>query len=180
MPMAVAPVRPRRPRAEAISAHDGAFSAAVREHHRDLARFAYLVCGDRNHAEDVVAEVFTRAWPRWRRGQIDALLPYVRRSIVHEIHGRGRRKVLERREEQRRRVAGPDGRFEDRVDQRHVLWPLLARLPVAQRVVVVLRIVEDLSEEETATLVGVPTGTVKSRLSRALATLRSMLEDHDG
>lgn len=175
--MAMAPVRPRRPRAEAASAHDGTFSDVVREHHRDLARFAYLVCGDSSHAEDVVAEVFTRAWPRWRRGQIDSLLPYLRRSIVHEVMSRGRRRKLERREEERRRAAVRDGRFEDEVSSRSHLWPLVARLPISQRVVLVLRIVEDLSEEQSAQLLGVPVGTVKSRLSRALANLRSLLEE---
>jgi RNA polymerase sigma-70 factor (sigma-E family) len=174
-----ASAEPYRLRARTTSTPDSTFADVVTRHSRDLARFAYMLCGNGTQAEDVVAEVFTRAWPRWRRGQIDALLPYVRRSIVHEIHGRGRRKVLERREEQRRKVPGPDGRFEDHVDERHALWPLVARLPVAQRVVVVLRIVEDLSEEQTADLVGVPVGTVKSRLSRALASLRSMLEDSD-
>jgi RNA polymerase sigma-70 factor (sigma-E family) len=156
---------------------DGAFADVVDLHSRDLARFAYMICGDGVLAEEVVAEAFTRAWPRWRRGQIDALLPYLRRSIVHEIHGRGRRRRLERREEQRHRPAGADGRFEDGISEREALWPLVARLPMQQRVVVVLRIVEDLSEDQTAEMIGVPVGTVKSRLSRALTTLRSMMKE---
>ena len=60
------------------------------------------------------------------------------------------------------------------------MWAALARLSPQQRVVVVLRIVEDLSEEQTATLLGIPAGTVKSRLSRALAVLRATLEDDRG
>jgi RNA polymerase sigma-70 factor (sigma-E family) len=156
---------------------DGAFADVVDQHGRDLARFAYLICGNQAQAEDAVAEAFTKAWPRWRRGKIDALLPYVKRSIVHEIYGRSRRRKLERREEQLHRAAGPDGRFEHDVDDRNTLWPLVARLPVQQRAVIVLRIVEDLSEEQTAELIGVAVGTVKSRLSRALANLRSMMED---
>jgi RNA polymerase sigma factor (sigma-70 family) len=158
---------------------DGAFADAVENHTRDLARFAYLICGDRAQAEEAVAEAFSRAWPQWRRGRVEALLPYVRRAIAHEIYRRSRRRVLERREAARHRVAGPDGRFEDHVDQRSALWPLVRRLPVPQRVVVVLRIAEDLSEEQTAELLGVPAGTVKSRLSRALTNLRSMMEDRD-
>jgi len=163
----------RRPSSE------GAFADAVEQHIRDLARFAYLICGDRDQAEEVVAEAFAKTWPRWRRGKVDSLLPYLRRAIVHEIYGRGRRRRLQRREEERRRPATPDGRFEHHVDERSELWPLMARLPVAQRTVIALRIVEDLSEEQTAELLGVPTGTVKSRLSRALGALRSMMEDRD-
>jgi RNA polymerase sigma factor (sigma-70 family) len=60
------------------------------------------------------------------------------------------------------------------------LWSALARLPAPQRVVVVLRIVEDLSEEQTAAMLDVPVGTVKSRLSRSLILLRTILEDDRG
>ena len=63
-------------------------------HTDELARFAYVVCGDRVLAEDVVAEALAQAWPRWRRGQIDDLLPYVRRSVVNEVYSRGRRRRL--------------------------------------------------------------------------------------
>jgi RNA polymerase sigma-70 factor (sigma-E family) len=170
---------PLRTRVRTRSTVDSAFADVVDRHARDLARFAYMFCGDRNQAEEVVAEAFSRAWPRWRRGQIDALLPYVRRSIVHEVHGRSRRWRLERREQERRRVAGPDGTFEDRVTEQGSLWPLVARLPYAQRAVVVLRVVEDLPEDETAEMLGVPVGTVKSRLARGLAALREMVEDRD-
>lgn len=169
--------RPVRVLTRSRPSPEGAFADAVDQHGRDLARFAYLICGNRAQAEDVVAEAFTKAWPRWRRGRIDDLLPYLRRSIVNEIYGRGRRRKLERREEQIQRPARPDGRFEQDVDERSTLWPLVARLPVQQRTVIVLRIAEDLSEDQTAELIGVPVGTVKSRLSRALANLRSMMED---
>ena len=61
-----------------------------------------------------------------------------------------------------------------------MLWSALARLPRQQRVVLVLRVVEDLSEEETASILGIPTGTVKSRLSLALDALRSSMEGSRG
>jgi len=71
-------------------------------------------------------------------------------------------------------------RFEDRVDVRDQLWSALARLPRQQRVVLVLRVVEDLSEDATAAILGIPSGTVKSRLSRALDALRSTMEGSRG
>jgi len=53
---------------------------------------------------------------------------------------------------------------------------VLARLPVSQRVVLVLRVREGLSEQETATTLGIPAGTVKSRLNRARAAFREAWE----
>jgi RNA polymerase sigma-70 factor (sigma-E family) len=156
-----------------------AFSVAVADHHRELARFAFRLCGDPFLAEDVVAEAYARVWPRWRRGGIDNLVAYLMRTVAHEVYKGHRRRVRERDKEPppEREAAEP---FESHVDERDALWAALGRLPLQQRVVVVLRVVEDMSEEQTATMLGIPTGTVKSRLSRALVVLRSILEGDDG
>lgn len=156
------------------------FTRAVTEHHRALSRFAYALCGSTAYAEDVVAEAYAKVWPRWRRGRVEQLLPYLRTTVANEVYRRHRRRRVEEREATRPQPPPTDGRFEAHVDDRDALWCALARLPVRQRVVVVLRIVEDLSEDQTAATLGVPVGTVKSRLSRALAELRSTLEDHHG
>jgi RNA polymerase sigma-70 factor (sigma-E family) len=177
---AASAVGPWRVRATSPSATE-AFADVVSTHHRGLVRFAYLLCGDGTEAEDVVADAFAKVWPHWRRGRVDDLLPYVKRAIVNGAYGRGRHLQVVRRDEARHRAADADhgGEFEEGVGDRGTLWPLLARLPRQQRVIVVLRVVEDLSEERTAELVGVPPGTVKSRLSRGLAALRTMMEAHD-
>ncbi len=159
---------------------DDAFTRAVACDRQALARFAFMLCGDAGHAEDVVAEAYARVWPRWRRGRVDDLFPYLRRTVANEVYQRHRRRLLERREAARPPDRRADGRFEAQVDDRDTLWAALARLSPQQRVVVVLRIVEDLSEHQTATLLGIPVGTVKSRLSRALAVLRATLEDDRG
>jgi RNA polymerase sigma-70 factor, ECF subfamily len=158
--------------------HD-AFSAAIADHHRELARFAFRLCGNAAQAEDAVAEAYARVWPQWRRGRVDTLVPYLMRTIAHEVYAQHRRWLVRRRKEGPPRPE-PDVTFEGQVDDRDALWTALNRLPAQQRVVVVLRVVEDLPEEETATMLGVPTGTVKSRLSRALAVLRTTLEADDG
>jgi RNA polymerase sigma-70 factor (sigma-E family) len=156
-----------------------AFSRAVTDHHVALARFAYQLCGDVTMAEDVVAEAYSRVWPRWRRGRVDDLVPYLRRAVVNEVYGRGRRRAVERRHAERAGDRPGTGQFEAHVGERDALAAALDRLPLRQRVVVVLRVVNDLSEQDTADLLGVPQGTVKSRLSRALDTLRRTLEDQD-
>lgn len=156
-----------------------AFARAVADHHDQLARFAYRLCGDATQAEEAVAEAYARVWPRWRRGRVDELVPYLRRAVVNEVYGRGRRKAVEQRHASRSTERRDGGQFEAGVGDRDALALALARLPLQQRVVVVLRVVEDMPPEEVAATLGVPTGTVKSRLSRGLAALRQQMEDVD-
>ncbi len=144
------------------------------DHHRELARFAFRLCGDRTAAEDLVAEAYARVWPHWRRGRVEVLLPYLMRTVANQAYARHRRRRLELATE----PPAPriEGSFEDRIDEHDELWAALDLLPPQQRVVLVLRVVEDLSEDETAVMLGVPRGTVKSRLSRGLDALRSIVE----
>jgi RNA polymerase sigma-70 factor (sigma-E family) len=153
------------------------FVRAVGTEQRRLAGLAYVLCGDRDVAEELVAEAFARVWPKWRAGHVDDLPAYLRRALVNLVQGRYRRRVLERRELGRRTVDWRDGqRFEPGVEMRGELWTALLRLPLEQRTVIVLRHVEDLSEDETAAVLNLRPGTVKSRLARGLATLRAELE----
>lgn len=167
----------RRKTARRPGADRDAFTDAVERHHRELARFAYRLCGDRTVAEDVVAEAYARVWPHWRRGRVEVLLPYLMRTVANEAYARHRRRKLELTT-----VPPPPSAvaaaasFEDRIEDRDELWSALDRLPPQQRVVLVLRIVEDLSEEETAAMLDIPRGTVKSRLSRGLDALRASVE----
>jgi len=70
--------------------------------------------------------------------------------------------------------AGPGRPAEDRVDARLDLRTLLDALPAAQREVVLLRLLHDASEDETADILGCPPGTVKSRLHHALKRLGAL------
>lgn len=170
---------PRRGVVTAVRTREQEFSDTVALWHRELARHAYVLCGDGPTAEDVVAEAVAKVWPRWRKGQVDDLVPYIRQTIVHEVYGRHRRLRLVRREAARPSPPPLDGQFESGVTERAALWEALATLPYDQRVVVVLRVVEDLSEQQVADMLGVAIGTVKSRLSRGLAALRTAVGSVD-
>jgi RNA polymerase sigma-70 factor (sigma-E family) len=141
-------------------------------------RLAYLLTGDAGLAEDVVADAFARMYGRWRRDRINDPRAYLRRAIVNQVRGRFRRTATRRKHDTGTRWSeatsgGADEGLADRDRLRHAL--LL--LPPRQRVTVVLRILEDLSEADTATLLGVSAGTVKSHLSRGVAHLRAALDE---
>jgi RNA polymerase sigma-70 factor (sigma-E family) len=161
-------------------AEAGELEELVHLHHQRLVRLAYVLCGDATEAEDIVADAYARTWPRLSRGKVDDPFSYLRRSVVNGVVSWRRHQFVVRREELRRRAGLPDPRGEMQVADRDLLWPALRTLPLAQRQVVALRFLEDLSEAETARVLGVPVGTVKSRAARALEALRDALgEDAD-
>jgi len=153
------------------------YGELYRVHLEPLLRFAWLLCGDMHRAEDVVAEVFARVYPQWRRGKVTDPRAYLRRAVVNEVTSRGRRRRLEAREERRRSAGRGAGHPYEHVAERDVVVRALRRLPVRQRTVVVLRFYDDLSEREVAELLGVAVGTVKSHTSRALERLRADIEE---
>ncbi|WP_328822452.1 SigE family RNA polymerase sigma factor [Micromonospora rubida] len=140
-----------------------------------LLRTAYLLAGDWATAEDLLQTALTKTYLACRRlGGIEAIEPYARRVMVNTStswwrrrwHGERPTEVLPER-------AGTD-EIEQQLD-RDVLWRHLRALPSRQRAVLVLRFYEDMSEAQTAALLEISPGTVKSQTSRALATLRRRL-----
>lgn len=135
-----------------------------------LLRTAYLLTGDWALGEDLLQTALASTWRRWGRltGEPE---PYLRRTMLNTY--------LSWR---RRRWSGevttgvlPERALDDttaNADERDLVWTALRRLPRRQRAVVVLRYYEDLTEAETANLLGITVGTVKSQASKALATLR--------
>ncbi|MEH1015531.1 SigE family RNA polymerase sigma factor [Micromonospora sp. CPCC 206060] len=145
-----------------------------------LLRTAYLLAGDWATAEDLLQTALTKTYLAWKRlGGIEAVEPYARRVLVNTStswwrrrwHGERPTEVLPER-------AVPD-EIEQQVE-RDVLWQHLRALPARQRAVLVLRYYEDLSEAQTAALLNISPGTVKSQTSRALATLRRRLGPEAG
>jgi RNA polymerase sigma-70 factor (sigma-E family) len=145
--------------------------------HQDRAlRLAYVLCGDAAAAEDVVADAFARMYPRWRRGDVDDPGAYLRRAVVNHVRGRFRRLATQRRHEATRAATRHRPDLEALVAQRESVRAALLSLPPRQRAAVVLRHLEDMSEADTAALLGISVGAVKSSVARGLERLRLALE----
>ncbi|MBT2449867.1 SigE family RNA polymerase sigma factor [Streptomyces sp. ISL-43] len=139
-----------------------------------LVRTAYLLTGDPHDAEDVTQTALAKAYRSWRRvSRMDSPEAYVRRMLVTCNSDRFRK----RRVAERLTASVPDTSAGDNAvawaDERSVLMEALAQLPARQRAVVVMRYWEDLSEAETADVLGCSQGTVKSQASKALVKLRA-------
>jgi RNA polymerase sigma-70 factor (sigma-E family) len=146
---------------------EASFDEFVAARSRALLRTAYLLTRDHALAEDLLQTALTKAWFAW--GRIDGNAePYVRRILVNTYASWWRRKWHGEHptgELPERSVDGAAGEPTD-------LWAAMARLPRRQRAVVVLRYFEDLTEAQTAEVLGCSVGTVKSQTSKALAKLR--------
>lgn len=161
------------------AAADPTFEEFVAASSARLFTLAMLLCGrHRAEAEDLLQSVLERAYRRWPRicrgGDPER---YVRAMLVNASVDRWRR--LRRRPEL---LAGPvrDPAVPDQsaaLADRDQLLRALAGLPARQRAVIVLRYLEDLTEAQTAAVLGCSEGTVKSQASRALAKLRQLTGD---
>ena len=163
-------------------AADEEFSAFVAARWTALLRVGYLLTGNRSSAEDLVQAALTKTYVAWHRlRDVEAAEPYVKRTMVTTYTSWWRRH--RGRESSVADVPDRAGVRTVPVDEleavvtRSVLWPHLAALPRGQRAAVVLRFYEDLSEAETATVLGCSVGTVKSQTHRALASLRAAMTD---
>jgi RNA polymerase sigma-70 factor (sigma-E family) len=152
------------------------FNAFVAERTHALFRTAYALAGNQHAAEDLLQSALARLVLYWPRITTDPEA-YVRRIIYRE-HVSLWRRMWWRRETAVAEPPEPAGGGSDPAGdsvQRLVLRDALLRLPPRQRAVVVLRYLEDRSEQEVAEILGCTPGTVGSQASRALAKLRGVL-----
>ena len=151
------------------------FDEAFPRLYADAYRVAYRLLGERSEAEDVAQEACARAYSRWSAVH-DYAEPWCVRvagNLALDVL-RARTRSVRRQErlvasqQQTTRTAGVD----DRLD----LYAALADLPKRQRETVVLRYLGDQSEQQTADLLGLTVGSVKTHASRGLARLREVIE----
>ncbi|MDG4822313.1 SigE family RNA polymerase sigma factor [Asanoa sp. WMMD1127] len=142
-----------------------------------LLRYAVMLSGDPHLAQDLVQETMIRVQLNWRKVvRAEAPERYVRRMITNQYldwrRGSWLRRVLLRAEPDESATVVPVDHAQVTAD-RDQIWSWLARLPKAQRAALVLRYYEDLPDAEIAEILGCAVGTVRSSISRALATLRA-------
>ncbi|MDG4790769.1 SigE family RNA polymerase sigma factor [Micromonospora sp. WMMD1102] len=142
-----------------------------------LLRYAVMLTGDPHLAQDLVQETMVRVQLNWRRvNRADAPERYVRRMLTNQYldwqRGSWVRRVLLRAEPDETTTAARADHAEITVERDQV-WSWLSRLPRRQRAALVLRYYEDLPDAEIAEVLGCAVGTVRSAISRALATLRA-------
>jgi RNA polymerase sigma-70 factor (sigma-E family) len=164
-------------RRSARDARDNDFAAYLAARQPSLLRTAYLLTGNRHDAEDLVQTAFAKLYLSWDKvrdqGSMDG---YVRRILVNEHNSLWRRAW-------KKREHTADDSVIHALDRPHhdnpddgvgaALWEVVQTLPRKARAVVVLRYYEEMSEAETAAVLGISVGTVKSQTSRALAALRT-------
>lgn len=156
-----------------VSEEPAGFREYVVARHRALLKTAWLMTGDWQTAEDLVQSSLAKLWPKWDRvrdtGDPDG---YVRRILVNtyatwwRLRWRSERPLATLPDQ----ADTVDGYVT--VDLRDALERLLHTLSRRQRAVIVLRYYEDLSETQTAEMLGCSVGTVKSTAARALVKLR--------
>ncbi len=160
--------------------HRRKFEYLYRLHAHEIYRYCLRRVQDRGQAEDACSTVFVEAWRH--RATLDvcdrAGLPWLYGVAKNVL--RNQRRTLRRREAALTRLPRPISDFEcvedvdERMDAvraaRHA-WQLIDALPPPERAVVVLCLADELSYTSAAARLGVPVGTVRSRLFRARAQL---------
>ncbi|NUU25436.1 MAG: SigE family RNA polymerase sigma factor, partial [Streptomycetaceae bacterium] len=155
-----------------MAGHDEALREFIAARRGPLLRSAFLLCGDVHEAEDLVQSTLVKVVLAGRRlDRIDNIEAYTRRTLMSVFISSRRR--LWRREHPHATPPETPAVSDGDLDMGLAVRTALADVPPRQRAVLVLRYWEDLSVEETAHILGVSTGTVKSQSARGLATLRS-------
>lgn len=152
---------------EPIALETDGFDAFYAREYASMLRTAIGLVDRRDRAEELVQDAFERTLLRWSR--LDNPAAFARTVLVN-----GARSELRRRAVARRWMA-PKAAVDEVPEPNDQLLAALATLTPKRRVAIVLRIVEDRSEAETARLMQCRVGTVKSLVSRGLADLRKAL-----
>lgn len=160
-----------------------AYETLLNDHERFAYRVAYLVTRDAGDAEEALQDAFLKAFRalhRFRRGA--DFRPWLLKIVTNEARTKRRSRLRHtaiatraiEREPRPSLAPSPESRVLSE-EQRSRLQAAVDRLPEKLRVVVTCRYLLELSEEETASTLGIRPGTVKSRLSRALEKLEARL-----
>ncbi|MFE1249106.1 SigE family RNA polymerase sigma factor [Streptomyces sp. NPDC058735] len=156
------------------------FSSYVRARRPVLLRTARSLTGNPCDAEDLLQTALTKTYIAWERIEDHrALDGYVRRALLNTRTSQWRKRRVDEFACDELPEPDPLPGADDPAERQALhdaMWRAIMRLPARQRAMVVLRYYEDLSEAQTAEVLGVSVGTVKSAVSRALGKLREDAE----
>jgi RNA polymerase sigma-70 factor (sigma-E family) len=156
-----------------VNAEEDEFAEFVAARERALQRTAWMLTGDWALAEDLVQTALARSWLRWDRiTRRDDPEIYVRRAMLNTWLTWRRRRWRDETAAAELPDSAAPGDLAAEVAAREVVRQVLTKLTDKQRAVLVLRIVDDLSEAQVAQILNCAVGTVKSTMSQALAKLR--------
>lgn len=152
------------------------FASYVRARQSALLRTARSLTANPCDAEDLLQTALTKTYVAWERIEDHrALDGYVRRALLNTRTSQWRKRRVDEFACDELPEPDPLPGAADPAEQqalRDAMWRAITKLPTRQRAMVVLRYYEDLSEVQTAEVLGVSVGTVKSAVSRALGKLR--------
>jgi RNA polymerase sigma-70 factor (ECF subfamily) len=151
-----------------------AFAQLYQDHHLQVFRTSYLILGSKEQAEDIMQETFFKLWQNRAKIREGNVLPWLLRVATNASLSLWRKKrefPLEEAPLLKSRELDP----EEAATYREILEEL-NKLPKRQRAVLTLRLLWDYSEEETAKILGVPPGTVRSNLFKARENLRKKID----
>jgi RNA polymerase sigma-70 factor (ECF subfamily) len=157
------------------------FDAFYTREYGALMRLAYVLCGSRGVAEELVQETMLRAFRHWSRiADYERPGAWARRVLCNLATSRGRRLTAEARALSRLRERPPEPELSSDAME---LWNAVRALPARQAQVTALAYAEDRSIAEIAAMLGIAEGTVKAVLHRARGNLAKVLQlddDDDG
>lgn len=152
------------------------FASYVRARQPVLLRAARSLTANPCDAEDLLQTALTKTYVAWDRIEDHrALDGYVRRALLNTRTSQWRKRKVDEFACEELPEPAPVQAAADPAERQALhdaMWQAVTRLPARQRAMVVLRYYEDLSEAQTAEVLGVSVGTVKSAVSRALGKLR--------
>jgi RNA polymerase sigma-70 factor (ECF subfamily) len=173
---------------ECLEGRQGAWETLMNMYAKRVFNMAYQFCGSREEAEDVTQDVFLKLYNSlskfdFQRNFTAWLLTLTKNYLIDEYRRtkweRTQRDEFDERVLSQAAQAGPEESFVQK-ETRAVIWEGLNRLSSEMRMAVILRDLQGRSYEEMAEILGLPLGTVKSRVNRARIALAEVLREKKG
>jgi RNA polymerase sigma-70 factor (ECF subfamily) len=173
---------------ECLEGRQGAWETLMNSYAKRVFNMAYQFCGSRQEAEDLTQEIFLKLYNSlakfdFKRNFTAWLLTLTKNHLIDEYRRtkweKTQRDEFDERVLSQASLAGPEETLVQK-ETRTLIWGGLNRLSSDMRMAVILRDLQGRSYEEMAEILGLPLGTVKSRVNRARIALAEVLKESKG